>query len=163
MSTGVARWWNGTQWIDLTQAGPVGPTGPQGPAGATGPAGAAGEPGAAGVSATNTAQLWTLSGDVAIRTGTTRFYPRYAGIIVGVWASLGVAGSSTTRVDVNRSGTTIFTTQGNRPALTSGSHDASGTPTITTFSSTDYFTVDVDEVGTGASGLTVELLYTLTT
>lgn len=66
--------------------------------------------------------------------------------------------SSSTIVDVNKNGTTVFTTQSNRPTL---AHDdannwaVSGTPEVTTFAEGDVITIDIDQVATGAKSLLI--------
>jgi hypothetical protein len=56
-------------------------------------------------------------------------------------------------VDVNKNGTTIFTTQGNRPSIAaSGNASSAAVPDVTTASAGDYLTVDVDQVGSSVAG-----------
>jgi hypothetical protein len=80
-----------------------------------------------------------------------------------VRASVGTAPTTqSVIVDVNKNGTTIFTTQGNRPTIAAGANtDASSTPDVTAFAAGDYMTVDVDQIGTGTVGadLTVQVWY----
>jgi len=72
--------------------------------------------------------------------------------------SLGTAGSTTSTIDVNKNGTTIFTTQGNRPALTSGNVTVKVTNMdVTSLASGDYITVDVDGAGTSAADATIQI------
>ena len=64
-------------------------------------------------------------------------------------------------VDVNKNGTTIFTTQANRPQIAiSGTTGDSGTPDVTALAETDKLTIDIDQVGSTVAGadLTVELV-----
>jgi len=64
-------------------------------------------------------------------------------------------------VDVNKNGTTIFTTQANRPQIAAGNTTGdSGTPDVTALAETDKLTIDIDQVGSGTSGadLTVEVV-----
>jgi len=64
-------------------------------------------------------------------------------------------------VDVNKAGTTIFTTQGNRPEIAIGeTQDDSGTPDVTALAEGDKVTVDIDQVGSTIAGadLTVEVV-----
>jgi len=73
----------------------------------------------------------------------------------------GSAGS--TILDVNINGTTAYTTQGNRPTL--AYDDADGiliatAPDVTSVSAGDIITVDIDQVATGASSLSVTILLT---
>lgn len=57
-------------------------------------------------------------------------------------------------VDVNDDGTTVFTTQGNRPQVADGANDdTSGTPDGGTSVVKDsVITIDVDQVGSGTAG-----------
>ena len=64
-------------------------------------------------------------------------------------------------VDVNKNGTTIFTTQGGRPSIAiGGTTDDSDTPDVTALGETDKLTVDIDQVGSTIAGadLTVEVV-----
>lgn len=56
-------------------------------------------------------------------------------------------------IDVNKNGTTIFTTQSNRPTITSGSNeDASAIPDVTSIAAGDVLEIDVDQIGSGDPG-----------
>lgn len=69
--------------------------------------------------------------------------------------------ASSTIVDVNLNGTTIFTTQGNRPTLAYDDGDSvakSGTPEITTVAEFDVLTCDIDQIATGAADLTILII-----
>jgi len=64
-------------------------------------------------------------------------------------------------VDVNKNGTTIFTTQANRPRIPAGSTTGdSGTPDITSLVEGDKLTIDIDQVGATTAGedLTAEVV-----
>jgi len=64
-------------------------------------------------------------------------------------------------VDVNKNGTTIFTTQGGRPSIAIGATtDDSDTPDVTNLAESDKLTVDIDQVGSTIAGadLTVEVV-----
>lgn|SRR3972149_2205969 len=63
-------------------------------------------------------------------------------------------------VDINKGGTTIFTTQANRPTIVDGANSGtSGTPDITNLVQNDIITIDVDQVGSTTPGtnLTVQV------
>lgn len=60
--------------------------------------------------------------------------------------------NTTVTLDVNRSGTTMFVTQGNRPALSASQTDATSVPDAATnnqLTTSQYLTVDID-VATGS-------------
>jgi hypothetical protein len=66
-------------------------------------------------------------------------------------------------VDVNKAGTTIFTTQANRPTIAIGAtDDDSGTPEVTALTEGDVVSIDIDQVGSTVAGadLTVEVVCT---
>lgn len=88
-------------------------------------------------------------GDLAVGAGTSRIYLPTAGTIQSVEASVGTAPDGQPAIiDVDKNGTTIFTTQANRPSIIAGAHTSGKTtPDVTTFSIGDYLTVDVDQVG----------------
>lgn len=74
--------------------------------------------------------------------------------LVGVRAYIDTApvGSSFI-VDANKNGTTVFTTQGNRPTILAAANASSTTaPEVTAFSAGDRFSYDVDQVGSGTAG-----------
>lgn len=102
-------------------------------------------------------------GELEVGTGTFRFYFRTAATIVGVTATVGVAPTgAAVRVDVNKNGVTIFTTQANRPSIAAaGFVAAEATPDVTAVAAGDYITVDVDVIGSTLPGedLLVEIRY----
>jgi hypothetical protein len=64
-------------------------------------------------------------------------------------------------VDVNKNGTTIFTTQANRPSIAAGSLAGdSVSPDVTSLVEGDKVTIDVDQIGSTVAGadLTVEVV-----
>ena len=66
-------------------------------------------------------------------------------------------------VDVNKNGTTIFTTQSNRPTISDGNNTGYTTNIdIASWADGDYLTMDVDQVGSTEPGrnLTVHIVYT---
>lgn len=64
-------------------------------------------------------------------------------------------------VDINKNGTTIFTTQANRPTISDGENKGSSSPTpdVTSLAEGDVITLDIDQVGSSTAGadLTVEV------
>jgi hypothetical protein len=56
-------------------------------------------------------------------------------------------------VDINKNGTTLFTTQANRPTIAASALLASTTmPAVTTFVDGDYISLDVDQIGSTVAG-----------
>ncbi len=64
-------------------------------------------------------------------------------------------------VDINKEGTTIFTTQANRPTIPAASQkgNKSAAPDVTSLAEGDTVTLDIDQVGSTTAGadLTVEI------
>ncbi len=101
-------------------------------------------------------------------TGARRWYPSTAITVISCTASVNTAPTgATVLVDVDKNindgGATIFTTQANRPEIAiSGYVSAAEVPDITSFLSSDYMTVDVDQIGSTIAGsdITVTIRYT---
>ncbi|MGH3375974.1 MAG: hypothetical protein ACRDP6_14645 [Actinoallomurus sp.] len=109
--------------------------------------------------APNLGKTWALSlpGTLTISTGKGRIY-NDTGVtltIRSVRASVGTAPTGASLiVDVNKNGTTIFTTQANRPTVAI-SGNTSGKVTnmdVTTLADGDYITVDIDQIGSTVAG-----------
>ncbi|HET8590771.1 MAG TPA: hypothetical protein VFM01_14135, partial [Nakamurella sp.] len=95
---------------------------------------------------------YSLTGTVATGTGKHRLYNDTGVplIIRAVRASVGTAPTgSSLIVDVNKGGTSIFSTQSNRPTIPAGANTSGKVTAINTTSLADgeYLTVDVDAVG----------------
>lgn len=108
---------------------------------------------------------YSLAGTVSTGTGKARLY-NDTGVpltIRAVRASVGTAPTGASLiVDVNKGGTTIFTTQANRPTIAAGTN-TSGKVTainVTTLNDGEYVTVDIDQVGSTVAGadLVVQVL-----
>ena len=103
------------------------------------------------------------SGDVSTTMAieNIRLYVEVSGTIKDVRCSVNTAPTtSVVTVDINLNGTTIFTTQGNRPSIAAaGFTDVSGAPDITSYSQGDYFTIEIDAEDSGdtAADLTCEI------
>lgn len=109
-------------------------------------------------------QVFTVPGTLSVGTGKAKFYIPGAITLGNVRASVGTAptGADIT-IDVNKNGTTVFTTQTNRPKIYAGQTLVStSTPNITEFAAGDYITVDVDSIGSlnPGSDLTVQIEFT---
>jgi hypothetical protein len=92
----------------------------------------------------------------AITTGTSKvtFYAPAAFTLTGVTASLTTTGSTTTTIDVNYNGSSVFATP---ISLASGIYYATTATTTTSIARYGRFTVDFDAAGTGAAGVKVTL------
>ncbi len=134
-----------------------GASGPQGPAGANGTNGSNGAVGPAFL-------LSSVSGTLVAGVSTARFY-NDTGRTLTIAAVRATVGTSPTGaaviVDVNKNGSTIFTTQANRPTVaisgvTSGKVTSMN---VTTLADGDYLTCDVDQIGSTVAGanLTVQV------
>jgi hypothetical protein len=81
-----------------------------------------------------------------------------------VRASVGTAPTGASLIaDIHRSGTTIFTTQTNRPTIAAGSNtDLADAIEVNSLGSGEYLTCDIDQVGSTVAGsdLTVQVLLT---
>lgn len=99
---------------------------------------------------------FSYTGTLATATGTSRLYNPTGRTLTIDAVVIGVGTSPTTQSvisDLNLDGTTAYTTQGNRPAVTAGNNHATATaPDVTTWGSSSYLTVDIDQVGSGTAG-----------
>jgi hypothetical protein len=101
-----------------------------------------------------------VEGFLAVATSAGAQYLVTRDLSIAVWyiacESIGSAGS--TIIDVNKNGTTVFTTQANRPTLVYDNANGwavSGTADISNFVEGDIITVDIDQVADGAEDLVV--------
>lgn len=103
------------------------------------------------------------SGVLSVTAGTGRLTFPAAVTILGVVAAVNTAPvGAAILADVNKNGTTIFTTQANRPSIAAaGFASTTATPDVTAFAAGDYMTVDIDQVGSTTPGndLTVTIRY----
>lgn len=102
-------------------------------------------------------------GTLATSTGTIRLPIDGTYTIVGTRLMVGTAPTGAAIIlDVNKNGTTIYTTQANRPTIADGSNSGGpgSTPDVTALAAGDYLTVDVDQVGSTVAGsdLTVTII-----
>ncbi len=110
----------------------------------------------------NETATFSASGVLAVTLGTHFWYANRDYTILGVRAAVGTAplGSSLI-VDINKNGTTIFTTQSNRPTIAMSANASTlAEPDVTSLSLGNYLQVDIDQVGNSAPGedLTVQIL-----
>lgn len=107
--------------------------------------------------------VFSHSGDAATWSGTLRYPIPLPAMIHGVFFTAGTAPTGASLIiDVNKNGTTIFTTQANRPTIAAGSNQTSQAfvPDITSVSTNDYLTVDIDQIGSTVSGSDLVVLIT---
>jgi len=118
------------------------------------------------VAASDVTLLYRRPGTLSVSVGADPMVFPYPIEIQGISAALQTAPTGADLiVDVNKNGTTIFTTQANRPRITAGSVVTVSEVTnmdITTLAAGDELTVDVDQVGSSTSGsaLTLFIRYT---
>lgn len=110
--------------------------------------------------------MFAFSGTAVVTTGVLRWYNRTGRTltIIGAWVAANTAPTGADmRADVNKNGTTIFTTQGNRPtcAATTNGGVLSTTPDVTSVADGDYVTADIDVIGSTIAGadVTVGVVY----
>lgn len=123
-----------------------------------------GSSGGGGTSGANKIASFGRASTLFTTTGQARFVFPAAATIVSVTTSVGTAPTGASIIcDVNKNGTTIFTTQANRPAIAiSGNASSAAVPDVTSLAIGDYLSVDIDQIGSTIAGadLTVQVLYT---
>jgi len=108
-------------------------------------------------SATTRVLPYSYLGTLAVSVGTFRLYNDSGApwTITGVRATAAIAPvGADIVIDVNKNGSTIFTTQSNRPTIVANT-TSSGKVTsidITSIADGEYLTVDVDQVGVSEPG-----------
>lgn len=99
--------------------------------------------------------VFTKQGSLSVASGVSRLYLDESYVIYQVRASVNTAPTGASIiVDVNKNGTTIFTTQSRRPTIAaSGFTATNGTPIeVTALAAGDYLTIDIDQVGSTIPG-----------
>lgn len=106
------------------------------------------------------------TGDVEaeVKTGTARLKMPFAVTVISLTPTAGVAPTGADLIaDMHLNGTTIFTTQGNRPTIAAGAQDGSKTtPDVTAIASGDVITMDIDQVGSTLPGENVVIILEIT-
>ncbi|MFZ1459085.1 MAG: hypothetical protein WAT17_04360 [Candidatus Saccharimonadales bacterium] len=107
---------------------------------------------------------YSYGGSLSVTTGTFRLYNDSGNTwtIQNVRASVGTAPTgSSAIIDINVDGTTIFSTQANRPtiAVSTNTSGLVSNMNTTTVANGSYMTVDIDQVGSTVAGsdLTVQI------
>ncbi len=106
-----------------------------------------------------------VSGVMATGPGVLRLPVVDSYTIVGVRLTLDTAPVGSDFIaDINKNGTTIFSTAGNRPRIVDGANAGGpgATPNVTSLAAGDYLTLDIDQIGSGTPGsdLTVTVVVT---
>jgi hypothetical protein len=100
------------------------------------------------------------SGAATVAAGTFKWYNDSGRTVyltsVRATVALAPVGASLI-VDVNKNGSTIFTTQANRPTIVSGALTSVSVPDVTTWANGDYLTVDIDQVGSTTPGTDLQV------
>ena len=106
--------------------------------------------------------VFSYSGAATTGSGTLRYPIALPAAIHGVLVTAGTAPTGASLIlDVNKNGTTIFTTQANRPTISAGSQASSiATPDITSVATNDYITVDIDQIGSSVAGSDLVVIIT---
>ncbi len=86
-------------------------------------------------------------------SGEYRAYFETAQTIISVTAALGTAPTGSSYiVDIHKNGTTIFTTQSNRPQIAAGTNHDAATLEVTAIAAGEFLTMDIDQVGASVTG-----------
>ncbi len=92
-------------------------------------------------------------GTLAVGTGTVRWYPPYAITLLGVRAAVGVAPTgAAVNVDVNKDGTSIWPSTTKPSVAAAAFVGTERVPDTTGMLTTNYLTVDIDQVGSSVAG-----------
>lgn len=97
---------------------------------------------------------WTVAGTLSTGIGVDRRrLPETAFIIDAATAVDTAPTDATLIVDFHLNGTTIFTTQGNRPTIAiSGNDSGLAIPDVTAGAAAQYLTMDIDQIGSTVAG-----------
>ena len=98
--------------------------------------------------------VWSSEAALTAAANKYRFVAPCDGVILNVEAACLVAPVGASIIlDINKGGTTIFTTQSRRPTIAAAATTATvGDVEVTSFSAGDVFTVDCDQVGSSTAG-----------
>lgn len=107
---------------------------------------------------------YSSTGVLTVGPGELRFRFPFAATLIGTTAAVNTAPTGADIIlDVNKNGSTIYTTAANRPRIVAGTFATTTEPTpdVTTIVAGDYLQVDIDQVGSGVAGedLTVFVRY----
>lgn len=99
--------------------------------------------------------IFSKQGALTTTTGKSQVPLWGSGLIVGVtgWINTAPTGSTTFKVDVNLSTSSIYGTQANRPTWTAGDNiPVVGSHSVTEFIHGSYLSVDIDSIGSTIAG-----------
>lgn len=111
--------------------------------------------------------IWFISGAAAVGTNTSaRLKMNFAGTITKAKAYAKTAPVGANLIfDINKNGTSIWnSTQANRVKVTAGANEDTDQTNFdtTTFSASDYFTIDIDGVGSTTAGSDITVMLEVT-
>lgn len=98
---------------------------------------------------------FAAEGTLSVKVGKGRMVLPFAATLLGITPMLDTAPTGASVIlDVNKNGTTIFTTQGNRPTIAAGSNGGTEVTNmdVTAVAAGQYLTVDFDQVGSTVAG-----------
>jgi hypothetical protein len=103
------------------------------------------------------AQTLEWGGVVMTNVGASRLYMTRSGTLESVVTGVSTAPTGASLIcDFNKNGTTVFGTQANRPTIAAGGFTSgavlAASMSVTTFAAGDYFTFDIDQVGSTIQG-----------
>lgn len=100
--------------------------------------------------------IFTIAGDLSVESNPLRIYNKLGDTqtISEVFLAVGTPPTgSGIKVDIHKNGTTIFTSQSNRPEITVGSYTGNTTNIdVSNWASNEYLTAHVDQVGASTPG-----------
>lgn len=100
---------------------------------------------------------YNIYGNIEINTGTVRWYPESNVTLNQTYFNLGVAGTSTTEVDIKKNNISIV---GTKPSVGSGVFRSNNFSLSTSMTTSDFLTFDVTLAGTGAQNAVIYVVYT---
>lgn len=107
-------------------------------------------------------ELWfsSDSGNIVVGSGTHRATAYEARTITTCIAYVDTAPTGSTAIfDVHKDGTTLYTTQGNRPTIAiSGNASTETAPDVTAWAADSYLQADVDQIGSTIAGANATLV-----
>lgn len=109
--------------------------------------------------------IMSVTGALTVATGKSRVYLEDNYVVESIRASVNTApAGASVIVDVNLNGTSIFTTQANRPTIVAGANTGLatlGAGTTTAIATGQYLTVDVDQIGSTTAGADLSVVIRL--